>query len=399
MSDPQSNFAAPFLRLDYEALAGDYEHRLETMERGFGMDAEFLNVWVPDADHNKGLFYLFEAAALGGLPGLTVVIRSGLLQAIDGDGLLHQLKSLGTVNVARAANQVEVRVAFNGHAGGDTNLDEIPGLSSLHSAYRDRLVRETRELTHRLHEQSASHEVGPQQTCLRADFAGGTVEAVVNMQSHVVESIQYTGQPDCMTARLLEVFCRLAEGFPLQEVAEHGAIRLENHLRDPQRPPPVRGLITPTNAGADFRALNNLARDLFQRYRAQCGIAPARNCSEYMISTDWLGMSPAERLDAVRCAAAAIPSDLLGGDTKLEILDILNLTQVFVSLDGPLAEREKRAFIRDLERHLKNTVEARLEVYLPTAEDRLKRHEKSDLVDLARIQRSTLTTPLKERPR
>lgn len=364
-----------FLRLNYADLIAEYDRRLEAIERGFGMEAEFLGTWVPDDDHNKSLLYLFEAASAGGLPGLALVLDQALLDAIDGEGLLRALKPLGGVRVVRGDGHVTLEVAFKGPASGGEGLDEIPGLSTLHRAYRDMLVRETRTPRHTLNGDGRG-EPGPGIRVYEAPYEGGTVQFGVDPQTHIVRAMRYTALKDGVRARMLEMLCRLMEGAPIQEVAEHGVIRLENTLRDPLKPPPVRGLITPETAGPHFAALNQLVRRFFRQYREETGVAPQRNCAEYPVSQAWRALSDEQRMARIRQGLASCPN-LPAVTVHLEKL--VN-TQLYLTFEGCESERRKCDVIRRLERHLKSTVEPKIELYLPTAQDRLKRDVGNDLM-------------------
>ncbi len=59
---------------------------------------------------------------------------------------------------------------------------------------------------------------------------------------------------------VLEAFCQLIDGMPLEEARGHGPLTLEYRLRDPEEAPPVAGLVTPENADPVFLELIELVR-------------------------------------------------------------------------------------------------------------------------------------------
>src|SRR3954463_9405955 len=90
-----------YICLDYLTLVSEYENRLTSMERGFSMDHDFIDLWVPDDDPNKSLFYLFEAASMRSQKGLTVSLSAQLISAIDGEGLTQALQEIGSVSIEK----------------------------------------------------------------------------------------------------------------------------------------------------------------------------------------------------------------------------------------------------------------------------------------------------------
>ncbi len=376
---------ASFVSLDYTVLLKEYEHRLTSMERGFQMDHAFIDLWVPDEDPNKSLFYLFESAALRDQPGLSVTLSNEMLDSIDGEGLINQLGKLGGVDVQRDAKRAKLTVSFGAKSGQAANLDDIPGLSTLHRVYRDRLVRDTRVLKHEVKKDFPASGTLPKPLLaklkvIEVSFQSGKVCAAVDPGFGIVHALGYRGMPNHVLTRMLEVLCSEVEGYSLQEIAEHGVIRLENILRDPGQPLPVRGLVTPDTAGPNFKKLNQMVRDLFAAGRKKTGIKLQRNTTERPTSEAWSKASADQRLKLVSQAAGAFLKTQGKPTSAATVLEIRQNVQVYVDLEGFASEREKRLFCRLFEKYLKLNVEERLELYLPTAEDKLKRDKRSSLV-------------------
>ena len=354
--------------LNYVELLAQYEDRLVSMERGFQLDYEFLDLWVPDESHNKSIYYLFESAALRGQKGLALNISPEILSSLDGDGLIESLKALGGVSVQKNPDGSVLTVSFENKNSSAISLDEIPGLATLHRSYRDRLVRETRKMI-----KSADAN---QVYNLIMDFQGGKLLVNINKESGLIEDFRYRDMPNHVLTRMLEILCRISEKLPLQELAEHGAIRLENYLRDPALPPVVRGIITPETAGVNFVALNEAARKLFKLAQAELGLQILRNTWEQPVSYTWASLNEELRIALVSESVKKYLDERHLVGVQVYVIGVKSDCQVYIDVEGLPGEKEKRAFCRAFEKFLKLNTEARLEVYLPTALDKLKRDKR-----------------------
>src|SRR5207245_1768923 len=76
-------------------------------------------------------------------------------------------------------------------------------------------------------------------------------------------------------AAVLAAFCRMAIGIPLDEIRDHGPLRLLHSLSDPSVAPPVRGLLTPENADPAFAFLAGLCRSLPRTGPSRWDIPPS----------------------------------------------------------------------------------------------------------------------------
>lgn len=377
------NAHSDFLQVDYAALVGEYEARLETVERGFRMEPEFLEAWVPDEDHSRSLYYLFEAAAATGVPGLSVSLNPQLFSSLDHRDLLHSLQALGSVELGRLEQCITV--TFGESTDRRAILPDSALAPDLHEAYRERFLLESRLTTNRLPTPLPETVEGLRKQGLRVmecDFAGGTLVLAVEPTDHTVVVMGHAGVPDGVGGRLLDQFCRLLEGCPIQEIAEHGALRLENVLRDPATLPPVPGLITPAGAGPLFADLNNLARHLFRRYIDQYSVPLERNTCEQPVSLHWQALSQQLRNEAVVSTIAQLLARPRMQHVKVDVMRLTG-TEIYVRISGSASESEKRQIVRAIEQDLKVAVEQRLEVYLEPAVDRLQRDQKSELMHRA----------------
>lgn len=376
--------AKKFPRIEYPKVVDEYENRLGSMERGFALDEEFLDLWVPDEDANKSIFGIFESASIRKQKGLTVVINSAAMTTIDGEGLINSLAPLGKASVEKTSAAVTITVEFG--AKGDqasAAVDDLRGLSAVHLAYRDNLVRESRTLTNKIASATdikKSTSGAGKYELLEVPFEAGTVIFSLETTSGIIQGLYFKGLDDNdVSTRMIEILSRQVKGFSMQELAEHGAIRVENVLRDITKPGPVRGLITPENAGKYFTQLNQFNRLAYKKAVEKFGIKFHRNTSEVPVTEQWLNMPVEQRMEKITVETKKFLKEHNLAHVNFTVLGVLAEIQAYIDFEGVTGERERRFIVKNLERQIKESLEGRLEVYLPTAEDKLRRNKKSSL--------------------
>ena len=96
--------------LDYEQLVADFESKLVTQLRKFGSDAEYLEMWVPDANPVKSILNMVEAAEAFGQGEIAVRVASNTMPPDRVDELVAQIGKLGNVAVSREGDRVVIAV-------------------------------------------------------------------------------------------------------------------------------------------------------------------------------------------------------------------------------------------------------------------------------------------------
>ena len=81
--------------LNYDELAKSYVDALHTNLRNFRIGPDFLETWVPDEDHHKSIFGLFESGEMGSLKNLSVLVSSKVSSSLDRVKLEKDLATFG----------------------------------------------------------------------------------------------------------------------------------------------------------------------------------------------------------------------------------------------------------------------------------------------------------------
>jgi hypothetical protein len=161
----------------------------------------------------------------------------------------------------------------------------------------------------------------------------------------------------------------------VQEASDHAPVKLMHDLRDGDAARPVAGVVLPGNADPMFDLPTRLVRGLRESFAARSGDTSTVNFFESPPSPGWQAGSAADR--KVRLAEV-IGSFARGRDLAAAAIALVDLEpsilkheiRVFVALSDAIPPGDKPALMRSLERHLKETLEPKLEVHLRPLKDR-----------------------------
>lgn len=233
------------------------------------------------------------------------------------------------------------------------------GVLTIHAGYRKMLEAAAARAAH-------EHRLDPRPGFVRVDAASGsTILAVlVDPAGHVIHAAAYSNPTGPIARGLLETLCDILIGLPVQEAADHAAIRVEFVLRDRSQPRPVSGIVMPGNDGP-FQLLRELTRRLARRYVDEAGVHTTENFFEPLPSPTWSALTPQTRVSKVQQVLDELTSGVPDG--ALTVVRIDDFVRVTIA---PVAGRVTPHQLMALERELKARLEPHLHVYLEELKDR-----------------------------
>jgi hypothetical protein len=243
-------------------------------------------------------------------------------------------------------------------------------VAGVHPAFASRLAEASLHINHEgglpsLDGQAKAYEATKDAVALSVAIATGSGRHTVVTARH-----RGAGSPEQRAA--CECFCRVIEGLPIQEAAEHGAIRLIESLRDPEVPSPVSGILTPRNAGKIFLLLEQLIRSVYKAYLADSGAERGWNQWNPKIPAEWLRLNKEEQAAKLKPELnLSIIANGLNAD-DLWISDIEKGLRVILSFAPTIPSEQKPPILMRIERHLRDAIGIRLEVYVEEMGDQNK---------------------------
>lgn len=159
---------------------------------------------------------------------------------------------------------------------------------------------------------------------------------------------------------LLNYFCKIMEGLPLNEVVDHGVIILENNLRPNKINKSVSGIIIPSKQFDFFKLLQENLDIIFEKYVAINQIQ-FDDYYDHGVSYDWKKKNISEKNSIIE---RAIQDYLIGNSLEINLINLDKIefsTKINISFNKNLSSKNKICL--DLEKHLKKNVDVRLELF------------------------------------
>lgn len=235
----------------------------------------------------------------------------------------------------------------------------------MHPVFRAGLTSAAERISH----EGAAPYAGDGQI-YEASAEGATLAVVTAGTGGIIQRACHRQAPNPVARVGLDVFCQTIEDMPMQEAAEHGAIYALHRLRDWQTPLPVRGILTPGNAGPIFALPIRLIRDIATAYQAATGVSFDWNFHDRPFSTRWLGLSKAEKLAHIAPLVARFRATMGLGERDLEVHEIDKHDRLVVTFSDLVRFDRKPQLLMDLEQDIRRRTGERIELFLDVVKDR-----------------------------
>ncbi len=371
--------------LDYEALYDGYRADLVDRLRGFGPAADGLSLWVPDEDPLTSLRNLWDAAAQQGLTELAVRVGPATLARLDAEGLLAMAARFGlaTMRPVVGGMLIEVEGLTPAVVGDATMAKPAPltpapaatpvpprermPIDAPDSPYADALSRAIATARHDVPLLDESPRV-----VVHGEHEGATLTLAIDTATHCVDAAAFAGAVGKIQYGVLEGLCRIIEGLPIQEAADHGASRLEYAWRDSKSRSACAGIVTPRSAAPEFALAHTLVRAALQMYRDTTGFAEAHSDFDGGVSLHWRRLDTAGRRAMIAaCCESFLAARNLDRDA-FELVAVEFDARLVLRAHANVAGPNLPGLVMDLERTIRADIDPRLEVYLEELRDRNK---------------------------
>lgn len=348
--------------IQYETLFARFSESLMTSLRGHDIGLAFLEMWVPDEDPVKSILNMVESAEMNGAHSLAVTVRRDTLPTGRDAELLAQLAGLGIATIESTGTDALVRI---------TGIGTPAALADVPPALRDGISRRLATIRH----EGFLPDAGSSLVRLDAEAAPASLAVLVDpADGRRIRDARHQGAVDAVERAILDALCDAIIGTPVDDAAEHGAIRALAGLLDPEQPRPVAGILHPLNAHPAFRSVLRMAQALRDCYVAQVGGMPRYNEFDTPPGVGWLALEEGERLIQVKDAVAASLAEAGRHVADLEVRRIDadahgHAVRIVVSFSQEVVSADKPELMRRIERSLKRRVDGKLQLYLEALKD------------------------------
>jgi hypothetical protein len=390
--------------VDYEKLVDNFNQALIVTLRKHNAGDTFLDFWVPDTDPVLGITGMVDSARISGRTELAVRFKSTTITEERIPELERAVSQFSSVTIQRNGDQLLLhatdlsnerspRITLGTHHNGDKPaywqakalLDKpvakpvtsswdskvLPDFADVHPHFRAALKTTLAHLTHvgnggTANDSTLKLQAREGSICLTLD---------IDLTTHIVKAARHDGAFKPSEKAALDLFCRTAEGLPIQEVADHVGTKVIEALVDTDKAPPVTGILLPINAGAPFMIAPRLAREIYDAYRTSQAIRSETNFYYAPPSAQWMALSTDDRCERVSgLIRAFLQSEALYPD-DLELMRIEKNKYGFevrsvISFSERIKIQDKPFILRRLELRLRRDVEPQLELVADRAKDK-----------------------------
>jgi len=354
--------------IDYQQLVADYNEGLVNVLRGFRPKYEFLDIWVPDAEPDKSILNLLEAAQIEGENEVRLLLDQKLLDDLDIKTLIQEASKLGQVNTRQTGQGFIFQVS--GLIGEQVFPQNDPKLPECNPLYRSQLMEWEHTIQHEY--TLTDDEV---HLLIHANHQGTSLFALFDVQQHKLRQVTFAGTASAIEKALLEALCQLIEGLPIQEIYDHGLLKLEYALRDHDQPLPVSGIINRFNFDPIFQLPQHLIQQLFQKYCQQTGYQAQLNYFDSPPNQDWLKWNDEQRIQKLQGVLDQLINQYQYNALAVKVKYIEKTVKVHIEIRGTVSSVEQASLMLNMERDLHKQVEPKLQLYLEPYKDVNKQRE------------------------
>ena len=383
--------------IDYETLVAEFEKNLLDKLRKHSLSIDFLELWVPDADLVKSVGGIFDAAQLAGKSKIAIKLGPRTTSKLNMEELFERLDGFDlTINqgsgpdkILRAQNleitgasipsfgqQKARRPGKVWHPSQTLLSDSGPTVEGARTetkkfeiAFKGPILERSKNLKFQYPQNKLSE-------CEKVSgkINGGCLALNVDSKTHIIHACSHIDVASLEMRVILDVFCEKIEGVPIQDAADHGGLRAIEALRDETKPRPAEGIVLPFNIHPYFQNAIDLVRELRSEYIRRVGDTGEEINYSPPPSENWQDMNKASRCRLLEQGVAEFLSMQIKINQEIQLFDLLEdklgfpLRAVIVFGDG-VPVRHKPGLLRELEKHLRRTVEAGIEVISEKATD------------------------------
>ena len=178
-----------------------------------------------------------------------------------------------------------------------------------------------------------------------------------------IVSAAHEGVEDPAEREVFDAFCRVLEGLPIQEAADHAGHHVMAGQHDPDQARPVPGIVTPWNVDPRFHRPMRLIRRIRADYAARQPSASVENFWNPAISKDWLRLDEAAQLARVDQILGDFRAERGLAPGNLVAVGIENNIRVLLAFSEEVGYEQKPTLLMDFERQLRAHTGDRLEVF------------------------------------
>ncbi len=379
--------------INFKDLISSYDQNLLNNLRGFGKENEYLKFWVPGTDNYQSFLNLIDALIESKI--YSFQISFGMLSVSD--SFFKKIdETLKNISIFNKNNNKDYEISldrdrylefkkikkknFEGEI--KLKIDKTKFLKieknkrSLISTYRESIFK-------LIPNNYFSNQIDFNKNIYKGKF--NEINLYFEIEKEILTNIYHDSNKSTEVEKFLNIFFDIIINKNIQEAADHGVIYLEEKLRVLKDKKVSPGIILPGQAGEYFNILNNIIREVFNKYKIKNNIEFEVNRNYFKISENWKSLPKKNKLEKIDKVLNLIreENDLKESDS-IFVNNIENEFKINLSVNKNFSQlQSKKNILLDIEIRLKSldeTIEVFIEEILDQNKLRLKNSPQSNII-------------------
>ncbi len=341
--------------INYEKMVEDYNATLLTKLRSHGSELDYLEMWVPDEDPVKCILNMVEAADAYGSQELNICVKNDTLNDKQLTDLVQEIEKIANLELDKEKDKSILNIFLQ-----KDDTHEL--LKNIHPSFHQGIM----EIADQLEHYGELKIFDDEEEYVASE---GNVTLKISVKNGSICKVSFQGDMDMVQKVVLEMFCRIIEEMPVQEAADHGALKTLYKLHNRQQERPVSGIFMVENAGEVFKMPESLIRKINKEYRAKNSITDMSNFWVPHLSKDWLKLSEAGKIDRLQPILDGFIDENNLESSDIEIASVTKEIRLTVYFSENILPENKSILLLNLELKMRESTGKQLEIYMQEEQD------------------------------
>ena len=382
------------MQIDFEKLLKNYNSELVTKLRGFNVQYDYLQYWVPDSNKTTSLLNLVDALYETGKLNFSVSVLKTDKQLIN--ELKSISKKIGNIKTKEQKKYCKINFSLNKskyqtYRKIKINLKNKKFIKKTKSSIVKELINEKEKYSffpsyeenldkYNLKNNKKQNINGEN---LFSEFINNKNKLFIQIEkkTNLILNCWHDFIQQNKESVITDKFCDVILNKHIQEAAEHGTIYLEHEIRPNDIKKKIQGIILPKKAGGFFFDLDKCIKKIYNKIKKQYKFHDVFNKEYFSLSKDWLKLSYDQKIEKLKQVLykRIIPSLQLNND-DITIHKIEFDSRIVVKISNKLEKRNHGEinYMIKIENFFKSHIDKRLELFAIEKKDaNILRHSKS----------------------
>jgi len=383
------------IKIDFSDLISNYDDNLLDNLRGFGSKTEFLKFWVPGTNLLKSFYNLIDALYEANNHDFTIYFNEDLFDQRSLDQIKNFLNIISLCKYKKSQAKIKIEIQIDKKFYNDFKKNNSTG----NYKQKIEIIDEKNKIEKFISKKNIEKEYLDNLKNIKCNdyFSENSINSqnifvgklekyklTFLIENKIVTKLLHDCKDNEELQILINIFFDICLNKSIQEVSDHSVIYLEEKIRTSSNDLIKEGIILPSHGGRYFDYLNQIVREIFEKYRVKNSIEFGINKNYFKKSYDWVNLPEVEKIKKIEFILKKIRDDNLMSDESIIVQSIDNNFKVNLVINEEFRRLQlKKNILLQTEIKLKkldNTLEVFIDEVLDKNKLRLKNSPQTKLL-------------------